>query len=72
MDILTWNVQWLLLLRALTNHPSEQGSVPEGKVPKHSLLSWRLTPSHTLGTGGCRMQQASQGSGHCHPKVSQA
>lgn len=26
MDILTWNVQGLLLLRALTDHPSEQVS----------------------------------------------
>lgn len=28
MAILTWNVQGLLLLRALTAHPSEQEPIP--------------------------------------------
>lgn len=40
MDILTGNVQGLLLLRALTDHPSEQEPIPVNRLSKNSLLPW--------------------------------
>lgn len=40
MDILTWKVQGLLLLRALTDHLSKQEAIPVSRLPKNSSLSW--------------------------------
>lgn len=44
MDILTWKVQGLLLLRALTAHPRDQEPIPVNRLPKICSMSWWLTP----------------------------